>query len=301
MSHRKYAAALALATGFVGLATPSCETSEADSAWWQREQERVELVQHLALKEFRLQQSGYGFFAEMEQLQVSNKLSQQQLQNLLRQRSDLNEQVRELESESKALQENFVREQRRRLTGHVFDVLVMKDGRKFQKASVTGIDDTGVAIRHQDGSARFRYSDLDEEQRLLFGLMEEKSIAAEKEELQKALAYEKWVDGRLASNLAKERKESERAKIKEQEAQAARVMTASRLASSDYVRPLAQPPKSFSRGYPFDSSFRSGGPTYRYYSYDNSNCSGSSTSRSSSRYGQTSIIDELRKQSRKNF
>jgi hypothetical protein len=299
MSHRKYAAALALATGFVGLATPSCETSEVDSAWWQREQERVELVHQLALKQFRLQQSGYGLFAEMEQLQVSNKLSQQQLQNLLRQRSALNEQVLSLGKESQALQENFVREQRRRLTGHVFDVLVMKDGRKFEKASVTGIDDTGVAIRHQDGSARFRYSDLDEQQRQLFGLIEEKSIAAEEEERRKALAYEKWVDGRLASNLSKERKASERAKIKEQEEQDARVMTASRLASSDYVRPLAQPSKPFSRSYSSYSSVRSGGPTYYYY--DNSNCSSSGASRSSSRYGQKSIAEELRKQSRKNF
>jgi hypothetical protein len=298
MSHRTNIAGTAFVAALFVLSNSACQRHDDQAGWWQDEQQRLELSHNLAIKEYRLQQSGYATLGEIQDLNASNKAGKKKLQDLLRQRSDLAVEVEELDKQAQAAQDKYIREIRRKITGQSFEVLVLNDGRKFQKASVVGVDDGGVAIRHESGTARLRFADLDESQRELFGLVASKSLAAEKQERVQAVAYEKWIDKSVAANQEKEHQLAQVAAQKEREAERVRNMAATRLATSDYVRPLGQPAKSFGSVY---SRYSSRGPSYHYY-YDNSSSSSyGRTSSSNDRYGSTSVIKQLREQRKKEF
>lgn len=242
--------------------------------WWQDEQERLELSQNLALKEYRFQQSGAAQVGELEKLNVSNKAGKQRLQNLNGQRTELRDQLESIQRQLAGLEKSIIENQRRNATGQKFKVLSSASGREYRDVAVMSVDDSGVAIRHADGSARLRYEDLDQKQREFFGLEESSAMAALEAEGRQAVAYEQWIDSGVTVTREKEARVSEMAKRDEEErAQRSRALVASRQSTVERERPLAQPSRSFGSGYSsyysnYYSNYRSSRPSsYRYVYY----------------------------------
>ncbi|RYD31816.1 MAG: hypothetical protein EOP85_22350 [Verrucomicrobiaceae bacterium] len=171
-----------------------------------------------------------------------------------------------LEEQREEVRRTVILEQRQRATGNAFDELTLASGRTYRKVSVTAIDDAGVNVRHEDGSAKLRFEDLNASQRVLFGLEEDLAMAAVSREEQDAVAYEQWIDSRLvANNQAKEKAASElrqEASLKKSARLAAAVTAPVDLVSAN-TSTLSRPAKAVSR---WRSSYKTYGPTYRYYS-----------------------------------
>jgi hypothetical protein len=105
----------------------------------------------------------------------------------------LAEKVSGMEVDFLAFREKQLGELRSRALGREWPEFVSAAGRVLKDVTVVTVDDTGVMLRHRDGSARMRYEDLTEEQRCFFGLEEESAIAAIKEEQRRAQDYDQWV------------------------------------------------------------------------------------------------------------
>jgi len=235
-------ASVVLASLFLG----ACNQENHQAAWWEAEKERIEVSQQLELKKYRLEQF---LGSEMEDLQkvrsASEKLAARR-QSLESQKSLVVAEVNSLEEQWTGFRQSMIQGQRQRALGKSYDKLVLASGRSFEKVSISDINDSGVVIRHSDGSARLRFEDLNAQQRLLFGLEEDLAIAAHQKETQGAAEYERWVDTRLASSKAK--KDEAEAARREQVAAAdrARANLLARQTISASVSPLSRSSSSVS-------------------------------------------------------
>lgn len=253
----------------VATLTSGCRESGSDAAWWQGEQQRLELSKNLELKEYRYQQTAGGDVAEFEKLCASNHSGKLRRSELVQNHFALSAEIESMERQLVALREDSIQNQRQIALGKKFKQFSVSSGRTYVDVSVAMIDDAGVTLRHADGSARLTYSDLDDAQRRFFGLEESSSLAAHEQEKRQALAYEQWIDSSVAVVRAKTERDSFSAKQDEEVARRARTMLAANQTSYSSTRALAQPAKSFggySRSY---SSYRR--PSYRYVYYDNCN------------------------------
>lgn len=265
MTEKTNSPGLGLTMVLVALLSVGCQKREDRAEWWEGERQRMELEHQFALKDYQLQQSGYGRMEELEKLRASNLAAKEQLNTLLAKRSELTVEFETLEQQRVAFKSDSLRQQRRNAIGQTFKIFSTADGREFQNASVASVDDAGVTIRHADGSARLRFADLDPSQRDFFGLEESAALAAVQQESREALAYERWIDQGVAAVREKQSRASaedeRRARLAREER--ARVASQQLLAAND--RALAQPAKSVGGSYfRYDSGYRSSRPTYRY-------------------------------------
>jgi hypothetical protein len=250
-----------------------CREEVAPAVWWEGERQRMELGYQLELQDYKLQQSGYGLIGNLEKLRVSNRSDQVRLEALRATHSELKLELESIERELKSFKTTALRQQRRHAVGRTFDTFASSDGRKFHDVSVVSVEDVGVTLRHADGSVRLRYADLDPQQRDFFGLEESVARAAEEQEAREALAYERWIDVRVAAvrekeALARANEERESRLVCEM-----RVLRAPQLESSQLFagnqRPLAQPARSVGQGFSrYNYSYRRSRPTYRYVYYN---------------------------------
>ncbi len=264
---------LSLFVTLVAVLLGGCREEVAPAVWWDGERQRMELGHQLELLDYKLQQSGYGLLGNLEKLRVSNRADQVRLEALLANRSELKVELESIERQLKSFKTAALLQQRRRAVGRTFDTFESSDGRKFHDVSVVSVEDAGVTLRHADGSARLRYADLDPQQRDFFGLEEGVALAAEEQEAREALAYERWIDVRVAAAREKEAlaiasEEHESRLVREM-----RFLHAPRLESPQSLarnqRPLAQPAKSVGRGFSsYNRSYRRSRPTYRYVFYN---------------------------------
>ncbi len=268
---------LEMTLGFVAVAaallTSGCRKGGDDAAWWNGEQQRLELAHDLELKEYRYQRADSGSIQELEQLQVSNESNRKRLVDLSRKQTTLTAEVDSMESQLLAVGEQWVTKQRQMAIGKKFKEFPVADGRTFKNATVAAVDDAGVTIRHEDGSARLSYADLDDRQRLFFALDENASIAAQEEEKRQASAYEQWIDSTVAANQAKDERASLEARREEQRIRSERSLIAARQMSDSGTRALGQPARSFGSGYSggYGSYSSYSRPSYHYVYYNNYN------------------------------
>jgi|GEM_PF-6374447 len=262
---------LGFASVMAGLLTSGCRKSGEDAAWWQGEQQRLELSHNLALKEYRYQQSDAASLGKLERLRVSHESETKRLLDLSRQRGDLTVEVESMERQLLGVQEDFVTTQRQMALGKKFKEFPVADGRTFKNATVAAVDDAGVTIRHEDGSARLVYADLDDRQRMFFALDENASLAAQDEEKRQAVAYEQWIDSTVAVNHAKDEQAAFETRREELRFRENRNLIAARQISASNVRALGQPARSFSSSGYSSSSYYSGysRPRYHYVYYYN--------------------------------
>ena len=266
-------AAVAAVFGLVG-----CSPEEDSAAWWSGEQKRTELSHQLELKNFRLDQVINPDYEECEGLRSSVASTAGHLETLRQRRNGLADQVNSLETQRTGFRTAAIQGQRQRAIGRSFDRLNLVSGRQFQKVTISAIDDSGVTVRHNDGSARLCFDDLDAEQRQFFGLEPDLAIAAMERESQDTANYERWIDGQMAALDEKKEKLSADAQREKLENQRQQTDLAARQISASASRALAQTgsslsssPTHYSSSYP---RYRTNRTAYRYVYYDNTpNCS----------------------------
>lgn len=266
-SHKQLASGAAVIVAVILAA--GCGKHQDLAGWWQGEQQRIELSHQLELKKYRFEQAYSHDFEQLESLRRSTKVAVPQLESLRQQRLALGDRIETLERGWADFREATIRDQRQGAMRKTFDKLTLASGRTFVNASVASIDDSGVTIRHADGSARLRFADLDARQRIFFGLEADLAQAADQKEARDVAAYESWVETRMLALNEKKMKESAVAERVESANQRTRAARAAQMVTAANVRPLAQPASnvgsrswSYSRDY---SNYRS----YRYVYYNN--------------------------------
>lgn len=249
-----------------------CRENPDRVGWWQDEQQRIELTHQLELKKFRFEQAYSRDFEQLQALRHSSKQAVSALKSLRQQRLALGDEVGSLEGQWAEFRDSTIREQRQHAMAKTFEKFSSVTGRTFAAVTVAAIDDSGVTIRHTDGSARLRYTDLDASQRVFFGLEADLALAAEKKETQDAADYERWIETRMVAIAEKKQSDSENARREELANQRTRAALAAQVASASAARPLARPATnvgdrswSYSNSYTNDRSYR---PTYRYVYYN---------------------------------
>lgn len=264
---------MVVAAAMVFLLLPACERKLDQTACWETEREEIELTQQLKLAEYRLGMTGSGDsngVSELERVEGNLRDLNQRTAALRRDRSALDAEVNELDVRNKELVRLAVQKLRMKSVGRKFDTLVVNNGRTFENASITGVDDGGVAIRHAHGTARLRYSDLSAEQCALFGLDEGTAQAAEDRERREAIAYERRIDEELDAMREKEEQIAAVARRSE-EAKVSRSLVAANTSTKE-TSPLAKPASQVGRGSTYRysygySGYRSYRPRYRYVYY----------------------------------
>lgn len=248
---------------------PCCKEQEGDAEFWRHERELVELAQQLKLGEYRLGLSDSGEKKALDDLKIMLSENEARLWNLQSEQSALADEIERLETRKKNLDQAIIDQKRSVAQGERFEFFSARNGRIFENATITLVNDSGVAFRHEHGAARLRYAELSDDQRLLFGLEEEAALAAEDRERRQALAYELSIDMELEAMLV--RKSGGRA-----DSIAARnknfLASRSLMAHPDLqpeIRPLAQPARTFGSGLSYRrhyyySGYRAYRPAYRY-------------------------------------
>ena len=77
--------------------------------------------------------------------------------------------------------------ERTKAVGEELDVLFAK-GREYKKVTITGVDNVGVKIRHESGTARLNYEDVPEEMQERFGYDPDRARKQAMKEAQQAAA-----------------------------------------------------------------------------------------------------------------
>jgi hypothetical protein len=222
---------------------------------------------------YRVEHRDMSGFDELKRLDSLREADTSLVQSLRQQRLALNSEVVGLEEKWNNFQSLAIREQRHLAMGKTFKTFQLVSGRKFQDVLVAAIDDAGVTIRHADGSARLRFTDLDTGQQAFFGLEEDLASAAEEKEAQAASAYERGIESQMEIIRQQEILVSDgarRAEMVAVERNRSQQLAAQRVAAAR-DRPLAQPATRFgSRSWSdssFYSNYRSYRPVYRYVYY----------------------------------
>lgn len=249
----------------ISLFLGACNQEKHQAGWWDAEKERIELTQQLELKKYRLEQILGSDFEDLQKVRATSEKMAGLKKSLESQKSLVATEVKSLEQQWVGFRESLIHDQRQRAIGQSFDKLVLASGRSFEKVSVSAINDSGVTIRHSDGSARLRFEDLNAQQRWQFGLEEDLAIVAHQKESASAVEYERWVDTRLASNQAKRKDEAETALQEEIAASRTRANLLASQTVSANVSPLSRPSSTVSyssRSYRSRPSYYSTGYNY---------------------------------------
>lgn len=240
----------------------SCGQRKDQAAWWQGEQQRIEVSHQLELANLRYERLSPHQVGELEKLREEIIRQGDTLVALKARSSLLKQEIQSLELQRAEFQKSVLRDRRQRVLGMKFEKYPLNSGRVFEDVSVTSIDDAGVSIRHTDGSARLRFSDLDSAQRAFFGLEEQLAVAAEKQEAVAAAAYERWIDKQMTEVSREEERTAAIAKREIPQVSRTQVTSAD-------VRPLAQQATHFgSSSYRYSryrTYYRTYRPNYVYY------------------------------------
>ncbi len=259
-----------MAASLAALLTAGCGDQEGKIAWWRGEQERIELSHQLALNQLRLERLGGGEVSNLEELTSANRTIASAIESLKTQKLELSDQVESLQGGFEGFRKSILNAQRQKLIGKSFEKFESLSGRSYEMVTIATIDDAGVTLRHSVGSARLGYEDLGPDQCRHFGIDVDLARTAVEQEKMEAVAYDQWIEGRLAKAQDKKDQYSELAMAEESKARQQRAISASRDQLLASLRPLAQPATRVSSGYSYRSSYssyRNYRPTYRYVYY----------------------------------
>lgn len=215
----------------------SCEKGVEDAVAWNNKKTIIELQNRIELLRYQADQ-----LAPKEQHQVSaadEEALHEEMKVLLSQKRNLNKEISQLRSGWDEHRKNVLENRRISVSGKTFEAFNVSDGRQFQDAKVTQIDDTGVSMTHADGTARLRYDDLSPQWHSYFGLDGEFAHAAQEQETGQRIAYEREMDRQLAAismSEADQRKERNKEEKEERLASARAIASSTRAAAS---RPLS--------------------------------------------------------------
>ena len=259
----------------LALSLASCGKQQDQSAWWGGEHERMELTHQLELQNFRCDQLHTGDVTELESVRAESQAVSDRVGSLRRTRDELGDMVNTQQARLPEFKQSTLSSLRQQAMHQTFETLCLASGRKFEKVSISMIDDSGVTIRHADGSARLVFSDLDAEQQRFFGLDGDLAPAALENETREAVAYERWIKERMESARLTQAAVAVENHRRDSEAQARLSVSPAPQIIASNVGPLSQPAKSIgSRHYSrYRSSYsRTYYPTYGAVYYDTPHC-----------------------------
>lgn len=209
----------------------SCSDKRQDSAWWENEKTIIELNHRLELEQFRAEiTSGTSGLSKTEETASDPAAIDSQIALLAAQKSALEEEITGLSEGWDGFRRSVLTQKRASVSGTSFDEYHPGNGKTYQNVVITSIDDSGVAIRHSKGTARFRYEDLSPEGRAYFGLDQNFSRNALASEREQRIAYERWMQESMAAKEAEllaaaETRKREEERIREQRQLTARNTT----------------------------------------------------------------------------
>jgi hypothetical protein len=258
---------LRAAAALLTLSAVSCDRGREQAVWWQLEQQKIAVSHELELANLRYQKASPDFQKELNGLMEVITLHQDALVGLKKRCQELAAETEAFEQQRGELYKSVLMERRQKVNGMKFDRLSLSSGRVFEEVSVVATQDSGVSIRHADGTARLRFSELDASQQNFFGLDEKMASLAQIQEARDAAEYERWVDQRMVAIQQAEKKELAARPKKSPE----RVHVPS--VASANVSPLAQPASRFGSGYRRYWRSSSARPyRYRYVYYSQPEC-----------------------------
>lgn len=177
----------------------ACENNQKQALMSDMEQQKIELTHQVELQKYRFAKSDTGEITELNRVRTQINQGTGVLSEIKLRKSVAQEQVATLQTQFAKLREQTIADRRHAAYGQTYDTLRLASGREFEKVSVISIDDTGVAIRHAVGTARLRYSDLDQSQRVKFGIEADSAIIALEKEAQAASIYDKAISTQIAA------------------------------------------------------------------------------------------------------
>lgn len=252
------------------LVLPSCQRNteaKADSEWWRLEAERVAVAHQVELFELRLskQKTGDQGFAA---LQAEVEAGDARRRELAFVRDGIRQDIERTKVAVETAKSEWMRTTRAAAAGREFAKFTGARGRTYENAVITRVTDVGVEFRHATGTARLAAANLTPAQHELFGLDAEVAGEAIREEQEATLAYNSWVDEKVAAAEAVQKEESERLAVADapQSSRATPSVAVSTEETSSRSR-LHEPPRSFggSSGTVWYSSYYYR-PNYRSYS-----------------------------------
>lgn len=145
------------------------------------------------------------------------------------------------------------------------------DGRVLGNAVILKVTDAGISMRHDSGTTRLRYADLNIEQREFFGLKAESATETYRREQQQQAAYEQKVEKKLAVAAARHAKLAEQQRIADEKNQEAIVASFTEQAAGTIPeqptvsKVISSPGFRYGRSYvsPYTYSGYYGYPAYR--------------------------------------
>lgn len=235
---------------------------------WEGKREKVELSQNLELLKYRFEHRLSTHEEARDDHGDDAVHAGPVLKDIVRKRSLLVAEIEDLERQIAGLREASRLDRRMDAIGGIRDTFLTADGREFHQVSITGIDDLGVSIRHQDGAARIRIWDLDGGQREDFALDEDSASEAERRESRERIAYEEQIV-RVMAAAENAKVAATAGRTRDTRARASRAAAVPVVAN---FRPLSQPATPFGRGassgYRYGCSRRHDRPPGYTYMYD---------------------------------
>jgi hypothetical protein len=166
-----------------------------DTVWWKSECEREDLHARLEIARLKLSDDRAHTNEALFTAAVAKKAEMDaRIVDLKAQTEQLRASVRQVETRFAENRAAWIQEARARSIGREWDEFVAGDGRVFQQAKVVAVNDVGVTLRHLHGSATVRFADLNDDQKILFGLDSELAAQAEAAEQKLAANYHQWVE-----------------------------------------------------------------------------------------------------------
>jgi hypothetical protein len=241
----------------------SCDQEKKQALMSEMEQTKIELTHRVELEKYRFAKIDTGEVAELARLQALTNQNTGVISEIKLRKSTAQALVASLEDRFAKLREVTIAERRRAAHGTTYETLRLVSGRQFEKVSIISIDDAGVAIRHAAGSARLRYSDLDQQQRVLFGIEADSASVALAKETEAAKAYDKQISSEIAT-IQQKQAAADSIKASARIASARETSQPVVVAMNDLVAPAA--PKVRELAQP---AVAVGSGSRRYYGYSN--------------------------------
>lgn len=180
--------------------TPACSDNEQDSLSWENEKTIIELTNQLKLEKLRLELSPQPpATSHPTQHHLHPAAIRSDIRLLTSHKASLESEINQLSHGWDNFRRHILMEKRASLSGTSLAQYNPGNSKTYQNVTITSIDDSGVAIKHSEGTARLRYTDLTPEEQSHFGLDAEFSRQALTAERQQRIAYEKSMQKAMAA------------------------------------------------------------------------------------------------------
>ncbi|MGJ8641986.1 MAG: hypothetical protein ACSHX9_01145 [Luteolibacter sp.] len=207
----------------------SCSEKGNDGVWWENEKTIIELTKRLELEQFRAKKTQVTtetVNAETVDIVTNTATIESEISQLVYRKNSLEKELVELSDGWDTFRRRVLIEKRASVSGTSFQEFGVGYGKVYTNVLVTAIDDSGVAIRHSDGTARLRFNDLDADGHAFFGLEEEFAQDAIIAEYKQRIAYEKWIQKGMAAIEAEKLAAAKTRKREEEKRAEQRLLTA---------------------------------------------------------------------------